>query len=115
MTRCPSCGGQAEILFNLVSCGNSKCRLYHRSGISSQSPHWTHNDSSDIYLGSEELNYIPCDLYISDSLSYLMYRYGNDFADFNISSVYDYRLGRTTNDGFRVAYEAACKAGYLRP
>lgn len=115
MNKCPVCGGNAEVLFNLVSCGNSSCRLFYRTKIAGRSPHWTHNDTSDTYLGTEELNQIPCDFYISDGLGYLMYRFGNDFADFNICSVYDYRLGRNANDGFRLAYEAACKAGFLRP
>lgn len=115
MNRCPVCGGIAEILFNLVSCGNSMCRLYHKSSISTKKPHWTHNNISDIFLETQNINNIPYDFYISDILTYLMYRYGNDFADFNILSVYDYRLGRSSNDAFELVYKAACKAGHLRP
>lgn len=117
---CPACGDRDAItLFNLVSCGNKSCRLFHKSALTDAAPRWTHNDPTDTYLGQFLTGLFPYDLYISSGLNHIMYRFSSEPEDYSITSVYDYRFnrinGKSNKEGFVAAYDAAVQKGYLLP
>ncbi len=116
MGKCPACGDKgASILFNLVSCREKSCRLYHKAAELNSAARWKHNDPSDYYLGQFYTGVFPYDLYISHGLNHLMYRFSSEPEDYSICSVYEYRMGKITKEGFVAAYNAAVTKGYLLP